>query len=96
MLCRWECTGVRMKYCNSFGAPGLGQDALPIPHCAIASKTPRRPGDRGVNVHTCRGTFAMRMYACVYTRKREWKYDLRWISVNSFFRARFQKERQRE
>lgn len=98
MPCRWVCTGVRMKYCNSFGAPRLGQDALPIPHCAIAPKTLRRPGNARI-----RETFAVRVFVRVYTRysylrmrKRERRYDLRWISVNSFFRARFQRERQRE
>lgn len=82
MSCRWVCTGVRMKYCNSFGASGLGQDALPIPHCAIAPKTPRRPGDRA---HIPRDVHRARVCARIRAREREWRYDLRWISVNSFF-----------
>lgn len=95
MPCRWVCTGVRMKYCNSFGAPGLGQDALPIPHCAIAPKTPRRVrrGERDVERAYVRDVHTTRVRARVCVRERERRYDLRWISVNSFFRARFQQHK---
>jgi len=99
MPCRWVCTGVRMKYCNSFGASGLGPGC--ITHSALrdsAQNASQNPRDCGV-VRACtadiRDTRVCVLFAPVCAGKREQTYDLRWISVNSFFRARFQRERQR-
>lgn len=51
-------TGARMKYRNSFGAPGLWQDALPIPlwrdsvqNCCARRNVRKRPHPYVVRVH---------------------------------------------